>query len=192
MKKLILVLIIFIPLFVSAQYSNPNRIFGKGQADVKAGIGLFSTYLKDNPRTIVPPLSISADWFVSRNTTLGLEVGYGKFESNNLNTISEDVIKGINTTLVTNLRVGFHYVNTDNLDVYGGFSLGYQHVSMDLDDQSSAKSVDNLGIQETQGSMVYTAFVGTQYAITPKFSIFGELGYGISILKVGFSHNIFQ
>ena len=186
MKNIITILFLVTPLFLSAQYKSPTRLFGKGQIDVKAGVGVLSTYMKDNPQTVVPPVSLGADWFVANNISLGAYAGYSKSNSRP----SEDLSYATNETFIADVRLGFHYTKIDRLNVYGGLSVGYQQVNITPSNPELTKTMENTGMKEQSSKMIYTGFVGTQYAISPRYSVFGELGYGISILRFGLGYRI--
>ena len=81
MKNLILTLFLISPMLLSAQYSKPTRIFGKGQVDVQAAVGMFPTYIADHPEPIVPPLHLSVRWMVARQVSLSAFTGYSTCRS---------------------------------------------------------------------------------------------------------------
>lgn len=56
MKTLIVILIIINSFSMNAQYSQPMRIFERGQVDIQAAVGPFPAYIAaDKPSSIFPP-----------------------------------------------------------------------------------------------------------------------------------------
>ncbi len=52
-----------------------SRVFKKGQLDANFGIGLLPTFTVDNGKTILLPLSISADYRLAGKFSMGLYAG---------------------------------------------------------------------------------------------------------------------
>ena len=69
MKKIIL------PLFTSAllliSMATKAQSFQKGQTDINIGIGLGNTFIDGSYRNYLPPLSISAEYGITNDVSLG-------------------------------------------------------------------------------------------------------------------------
>ena len=78
MKNFTIILTLFLAstIVMNAQYSKPARIYGKGQVDLQASVGLFPTYIADKPESIVPPHQLGVRWLVSKQVSLGVFAGY--------------------------------------------------------------------------------------------------------------------
>ena len=110
----------------------------------------------------------------------GLYVGFKNYKYND---VADDFSEKWNYTIV-GLRAAWHYTGLDieNLDLYGGLMLSYNHLSY---------SYNNGGVQDPVGTGSYgsdvflTPFVGARYYFIPQLAVFGELGYGVSTLNLG-------
>lgn len=192
MKTYTIILTLFLAstIALNAQYSKPTRIFGKGQVDLQAAVGLFPTYVADKPESILPPLQVSMRWLVSKQVSLGVFAGYSVSRSKEK--LLFDSMRGRwdNQTLFLGIENGFHYTKMDNWDLYSGLTLLYQHLRMETDNPEFKKAMAHSGIREQRGRMSLTAFVGARYALSSHYSVFTELGYSSSILKVGMGYRI--
>lgn len=85
------------------------------------------------------------------------------------------------TYSIFGVRGAYHYTGLDveNLDLYGGLLLSYNHLSYSTNYSGS-------DLSGSWGSSLYlTPFVGARYYFMPALSAFAELGYGVSILSIG-------
>ncbi|MCB9276773.1 MAG: hypothetical protein H6564_22255 [Lewinellaceae bacterium] len=190
MRTLALTLLLTVPFFLHAQYSKPARAFGAGQVDLQAAVGLFPTYLADRPESVLPPLQLGVRWLVSKNFSLGAVGGYSTSRSKEMSLF--DSIRGRweNTTYFLGLQNGFHYTQIEDWGLYGGFCLLYQYAMVSSNDPDFEKAMRHTGIQESSGKMALTAYIGTRFALSAHASVFTELGYGISLLKVGVGYKL--
>ena len=190
MKNLILTLFLISPMLLSAQYSKPTRIFGKGQVDVQAAVGIFPTYIADHPEPIVPPLHLSVRWMVARQVSLSAFTGYSTCRSREELAFDNARGRWYNQTWFLGIENGFHYTKLDNWDLHGGLSLLYQHVQLDTESPELKRAMEHSGIKFQRGKMALTAYVGARFALSPHYTVFTELGYGVSILKVGVGYRL--
>lgn len=156
--------------------SAQDETFNKGDKVVNVGVGL-GTYVSDKGFSMtVPPITGSfeygiADLFDGRGGIgVGGYIGYLLRKSG-----------GENSFNVSDLFIGprglFHYQFIDKLDTYAGFMVGYDVVSFGETDS------------KLSGSGFYsTYFIGARYYITNNIGVFGELGYGVSPLQLGFTY----
>jgi len=83
---------------------------------------------------------------------------------------------------VIGARGAYHYNGFEkvpDLDVYGGVMLGYnimKYSSDDSEEHFSGNYDDGLG---------FSCFVGGRWFFSDSFGVYGELGYGVSVLNVG-------
>ncbi len=96
----------------------------------------------------------------------------------------------LNASWFAGLQVGFHYTRVEDWDIYGGFSLAYQHIKIKVDDPGVIAAMKCRGIKPEQGNPFYTAFIGTRYALTGRISLFAELGYTVSLLQTGIGYSL--
>jgi hypothetical protein len=185
MKHSILLILLWLPMLLSAQYYQPARQFGKGQMDLQAGVGIFPTYLADRPETMVPPLQVGLRYMVSPYVSLGAFAGYSLSQSREK--LLRDSIRGrwYNQSYFLGTELGFHYTKIDNWDIYGGFSLLYQRIQLETDNADFEKAMLQTGLQLHRGRATMTAFIGSRFALSARYTVFAEVGYGVSLLKAG-------
>ena len=107
---------------------NLNRLFKKNQTDVYLSLGLIPTFLADDSRQILPPLSLGIDHMVGDNFSLGASIGHSRTRSQ-----EEVLFDGLTSQYQNNyyeftIKAGLHNTNFDNMSIYGGFLLSY-HLS---------------------------------------------------------------
>ncbi|MFI3288717.1 MAG: hypothetical protein SNH55_00580 [Rikenellaceae bacterium] len=90
------------------------------------------------------------------------------------------------------VAVGANYhrkTNVKRLDLYGGFRIGYDfrltYVNWDDDD---VELIIGDKVSGADKGIVYNVHVGARYYIFRNFAINSEIGYGISIVNMGFSY----
>ncbi|MCL2417085.1 MAG: hypothetical protein FWD02_04020 [Bacteroidales bacterium] len=78
----------------------------------------------------------------------------------------------------------FHpYDFPENIDLYAGIGLGFNHLSHRFSNNVDPGSV---GRQNNSGfKLGYHLFIGGRYYFREDFAIFAEVGYGLSFLNVG-------
>ncbi len=180
----ILLLLASGPLLYAQAYK-PTRIFKHGQTDAWFGIGLLPTYAKDGARMVVPPVSAGLDWMVSDQFSLGGGVGYSNYEMEKLLSGVKEMRHYGNQTFQLMGRAAAHFTRTDNLDIYGGFQFGAQLVKVKSLDGPFGPIEKLYGIRPQKTRFLYGAYLGVRFAISPKTSLFGEVGTGISIAVIG-------
>lgn len=156
--------------------------------DVRLGVGLLPTFLKDKTKTMMPPVILSADYFVRPNFSLGLFLGHSA--SNTRVEVQGDgqPMQCRNNLTVTGLRAAVHTTGHDKWSAYGGLTVGYAHSQVMVLQGDVEKLVKHNNYKEHSGKPLLTAFVGGRYALSPRIGIFGELGYSISLLTLGGSY----
>lgn len=160
-----------------------NRIFQKGQFDANLGVGIVPTYIMDGGKTITPPLSLSVDYLLNEKISVGLIYGHSVSEAEP-ELVSDGVLSSRNNqTSVFGFRGAMHVTKFDNWDIYGGLQLAYNHIK--IDSEAPAQFDSNQGIEPEKSTVSYTGFVGAKYAFAKKFHAFSEVGFDISIFKMG-------
>ena len=81
------------------------------------------------------------------------------------------------------VRGTFHYPIIDKLDTYAGIGLGLEYWSYKY--ASSYWGYDDYSYNDIDLDAGF--FIGARYPLTEKFTVFGELGYGIGYLTAGIS-----
>ncbi len=84
----------------------------------------------------------------------------------------------------------YHYnTGVKNLDLYGGFRLGYDYRLTDLDwDDDDFDLIIGDKVEGTSMGFVYNVHVGARYYFWKGLAVHTELGYGISVASLGLSY----
>ncbi len=163
-----------------AQITAGNPNFNEGDLDVNVGLGLARTYYSYTS-TVVPPLSVSAEYGLSDKISVGGFLGFS--------TAKEDWYGGeINYSfLIIGARGSYHLTVWDKLDTYAGLMLGYNIVSASFDD-TFGDYLDDYSVAAS--GMALSAYIGGRYGFNEQLSGFVEIGYGISVLNLGVSFKL--
>ncbi|HHS95035.1 MAG TPA: hypothetical protein ENJ45_00475 [Phaeodactylibacter sp.] len=195
MKKL-LPIIALITLLFSTQNLQAQNVtreeveFKKGDIELTAGVGLLSTFVSKNTKSRIIPLSFSFHYRIKQFLSVGM---YSAFSSTNgfqpeSDTKNDEI--PIETAVVRNdfylvgARLEGHF-NKERIDFYGGAMLGYSFsdvskLNPDVD------RVEGIIIREgLHKTFTYSGYVGLKYMLTKHFGIFGEIGYGASLVNIG-------
>ncbi len=191
MKNLFLFALILILSngLLAQQYSQPQRIFKKNQMDIQSGVGLLPlASILDGATMKMLPVSIEVNRMLGDHFSLGFFHGRSVAESRPI-IISDGVSQRVtNRTSQTALKAAFHLTRLDNADFYGGFMLAVNDSKFSVEKGDMDFLKTHHGIVSRKTKMTYTGFVGSRYAISSKWNLFGELGFGESILTVGLGY----
>lgn len=165
--------------------------FEKGQVDVNLGVGLLPTFVGAGVKASMPPVSVSVDYGVSEKISIGGYIGYSnaKSEKYSYSTFGANFTpKTVDyqwkySYIIVGVRGAYHFYQNDKIDAYGGALLGYNIASVNL--ETNDNSIENSIPKVNAGGVAWSAFLGARYRFSPKMGLFGELGYGISILNLG-------
>jgi hypothetical protein len=186
MKKIIKIILISLMLALVVPTTTTNaQLFDKGDMVLSFGLGLGSTYVggwNSYYKVTVPPIFVAGDYCIREdlgpgNLGVGGIIAYSGYKYEVLD------YGWKYTTFIIGARGTYHFVDlVDKLDLYGGVVLGAKIVSRKEfgDYTGSGYSANNSGA-------VYDLFAGARYYLTDNFAVMGELGYGISWLKIGVS-----
>ncbi len=183
MKKSITVLHVLLAMLVLHNVSQAQ--VDEGQIDLNLGIG-FVTFGATGDVGF-PPFSISGDYAIKDNITVGALVGYYS---------SSEEIPSFGGTYTFNytytifgVRGTYHLELIDNVDTYGGLLLGYNAASSSVEAPDGANPNFTPPAAEV-GGVALGAFIGGRYHFTDNLGAFLELGYGISALNLGLTYKI--
>ena len=186
MKKTTKVLILSLILALSLPLAPMNaQIFDKGDVVLSFGLGLGATYYTGGwgYKTTVPPIFVAGDYCLREdlgpgNLGVGGYLGYSAYKYD----YYDDWGVKYNT-LIFGARGTYHFTDlVDKLDLYGGMMLGAEIVSnKEYGDWEGANYSAN------SSGVAFDIFAGARYYFTDSFGVMGELGYGISWLKIGVS-----
>lgn len=181
--------------------STINAQLKKGDAMINLGLGMSSYYTSGSGFTAsLPPLEASYESILKDNFSVGGFLSYygAKYE-NELETSGFIIDTKINYRYLSFGVLGnYHFVNEDDFNVYAGVKLGYvsvkTKVTQDIDssfDIPSSAIDDALTEAGATGSgILFGAHVGARYYLSESLALNAELGYGISLLKIGVSFKL--
>ncbi|MFQ5445649.1 MAG: hypothetical protein ACE5FF_01840 [Saprospiraceae bacterium] len=181
-------------VFFSFALTAQTNVTKAGKFTASTGIGVLTTYFKDGATTNVPPLSLRAGYIFGKHFSLNAYFGYSattaspRLFDDGLRTQIE------NSSIVGGLRGEFRHNITEKLEFYGGGMLGLSHSNIKEVETETGKAINRSPDEPTpynpnppKSAFLYTGFVGTTYFIQPKFGVYTELGYGISLITAGFT-----
>lgn len=157
---------------------------------IRTGVGLLPTFVKDHTTSEVPPLSLELRYRPTPRFSLGLLAG------GSVSSVTQDHHSGNSLTLrnkfqMLALRAAVHTQRWEKWAPYGGISLAYQHNQVEdmANTPQGARETSPIHYTSLKKGVFYGGFIGTCYQPVPQIEIFGELSYGLSIatLGVGFS-----
>ncbi|KAA3641791.1 MAG: hypothetical protein DWQ02_00010 [Bacteroidetes bacterium] len=166
---------------------------------LSAGVGVVPTYFKDGGSINVPPVSLNMAFKATEKFSISAFAAYSSSTSPLIkyNDGSSNIFN--NQMLIVGIRPAVHFVNLDKWDVYGGFSFAYNVPFVDVDNTPSDEPLygDNKPdtptpsfYREAQNNFTYSGFVGATYFVKNNLGIFGEVGYGISLLNLGVTYKL--
>lgn len=163
---------------LSQKYQVPHYEF-------RASVGLLPVFLKDSPETEVQPYSLEFRYRIDKKFSVGILGGHS---------ISQSVIthmgnqhRARNNYKWYALRGAVHTDPFEKWEIYGGIMLGYADSNVELfpipDNQVSATSAaPKIPVRD---GIMFSGFVGTNYNLTQRINLFGEIGYGLSLVSAG-------
>lgn len=171
----------FFPLFLAIVFaistSAQNTTFNEGDKVLNLGLGIGSTlYTGSAFGSSIPPLSASLEFNVKDElfdeySSIGVG-GYLGYASYNYTLTGSDY--GF-SNFILGARGALHYQFIEQLDTYAGLLLGFNIVSWNADEFSSAAS----------GGFLSAFYIGGRYYFNENIAGMLELGYGIAYLNIG-------
>jgi hypothetical protein len=191
--KVNIILINIIALFSFITLNAQDYKIKTGDIQANIGVGLVPTYVADATTTIVPPISVSVEAFLGKNFSLGVYGAVSKYTGSTIYLNAGLTESFENTTLMLGIRPTIHSNDLDGWRVYGGFVAGASLPSIKknvvLADTEVEKVEDTPSFSRpAENNLLFSGFVGTRKTLNANTSIFGELGFGISLVNVGVSY----
>ncbi|GJM34434.1 MAG: hypothetical protein DHS20C18_34350 [Saprospiraceae bacterium] len=193
MSRIIFVLsiLLFSANLINAQ-SKEIRAVKKGDLQLSAGIGIIPTYAADGGHINVPPVSAKLTYQLSEKFSLGAYAAFSSTTSQQLNYPDGSTRVYDSKQLIFGTRAAAHINRFKNWDVYGGLMLGY---SIPTVDQITQYPIENDRDDElpsfsrpAESKFLYSGFIGATYFFSPQLGVYGEVGYGISLLNLGVNY----
>lgn len=157
--------------------------------EVRAGIGLLPTFVKDHSKTELQPVSLEVRYRPTQKFSLGLLAGTSISQAMQEHHTGE-------TRMVRNsfqmyaLRTAIHSNPFEKWELYGGTTLGYTNSDvtyLDGDTKSGNEEPSFFPVAKERDGFLFSAFLGTNYRVYKNVNLFGEISYGLSLATAGVS-----
>lgn len=154
--------------------------------EIRAGVGLLPTFLKDHAKTELQPISLEVRYRPSKKFSLGLLAG------NSISQAMQEHHTGEKRTVRNNfqmvaLRGAIHSNPFEKWELYGGMTLGYTNSNVDYTNPDDSKDSEPSFFPQPKerDGLLFSAFLGTSYHVYNNVNLFGELSYGLSLATAG-------
>lgn len=175
-------------LFATATAATQNLANFKFEAGI--GAGLIPTFAKDQSRNITIPFIAGLSYRVWEQCSAGAFAGYSASSAIRPGKWTGLPVLHENRFRFAGIRIAAHTDphQFDRWDFYGGMSGMFtlaQITSTPLVKSSSAKSdEENNRVARFTG----TGFLGARFALTKRWGVWGELGFGAALVNAGASY----
>ena len=161
-----------------------------GSFDFAVGVGLLPTFVADGAGMKVPPLSFRVGYRLAEKFSLGAYAAYSSSETDQVNLPDGRNNHVVNDSYIVGLRAAAHTIRFDKWDIYGGLMAGYQISEVQqsayaLADDEIKNPTGPIFSRPTKNNFIFSGFVGATYFPGNRVGVFGEAGFGISILNLG-------
>jgi hypothetical protein len=170
------------------------QVMSKGSHHVYLGIGapnfpvLFASALGQSGGSSFGPLIATYEYGIFRKLGIGVQLGYASYTTPWMewrNNMGEVINYNISLALIPAMgRITWHYLNSDNADLYSGLGIGYTLAKV-----TAHGDVDPAQASISAGTIAFNVnLIGFRYLWTERFGVYTELGVGHNgIIVVGFS-----
>ncbi len=166
MKKSIQLLLATALLFLTSSALTPQQTHaqkmskGDNYLNVGAGFGAYGI-----------PIMLSYENAITDNISLGVQLNYAMKSDINYKY----------TYMIGGIRGAYHFNNVgpENLDLYLGLMLGYNHAQTEWIGTGTAP------VATKYSGLAWGGYGGVRYFFKPKIGIFGEVGYSIGWITAG-------
>lgn len=165
------------------------KTFNEGDQNLHLGIGLLNFYYSSSYVGILPPVNASYEIGLADLGDAGV-IGAGPFLSYaTARTPKYNYSGGEYWWRYTYISVGargmYHYnfFNDERFDPYFGLMLGYTFSNYTYKDTGSGTYYSNY--RADSGFLNRAFFGGVRYKVSDKFGLYGELGWGYTLLNIG-------
>ncbi|RME93121.1 MAG: hypothetical protein D6772_16230 [Bacteroidetes bacterium] len=167
-----------------------------GDLEVGAQLGLVSIYRIDRAQSIVPPIGLQAEYFVSPRFSFGIFLNYVEAEADRLYAGATVLEHYHSKTWASGLRTtAYSKLLANRWRIFGGLAIGAILPQVTTTVRVQGEPTSDLAIvpsfsKTPTSSMLFSGFVGSQYYITPSLSLTAEVGYGLSLANVGLRYKL--
>ena len=173
----------FVVLFTIVSITLSAQILEKGDITFQAGVGLLPTFFLDASETVVPPISLTANYRFLNALSVGGYAGYSEYNGVPNENFDGSVNQFSSKSFLGGLRLSAHSTKVKNWDVYGGFQVAYSKPS--VVNNIIVPSESPIPETRVNEGFLYSGFIGATGFVSKNIGLFGELGYGISLVNLG-------
>ncbi len=145
----------------------------EGQMNLNVGLGLGSNFITGTGS--LPPVSAAFDYSIREDLSIGALFGIAR-SSHDLG-----LMKWSYSYTILGVRGAYHKDVVDGLSTYAGAMLGYYLV------RSKFEGTGNPLVTPSLNALAYAGFAGARYHFNESMGVYGEVGYGIAFLTLGFT-----
>lgn len=191
MKNPIVILIALCLTFVSTQSFAQNVTteeveFKKGDIELSVGVGLLPTFNAKSVTTKVLPVNFMLNYRLNQNVSIGGYFAYSSTEwkpQPTADEVPDDYL--INNVYIAGIRAEGHF-NKERVDFYGGAMLGATKSYNDTNILPTDPQPEDIQIDyNPKAKFTYSGYLGMKYMMTKHLGLYGEIGYGASLVTVG-------
>lgn len=165
--------------------------FNKGTVAVNAGVGFISTirYYSVSGLHRTPVFSLSGEYGIMKlgPGVLGGGLAFGYQSASYTSNYGSLYYKDKWSTTMFGIRGTYHpdFLNSDKYDLYGIVQLSITHFGYSFSTNDPYINTYQYGNHTLSTSFHPYLLVGAKYYFTKNFGVYSELGYDISLIKLG-------
>lgn len=186
--KCVLSLIFLTMLLQQAKAQKHNNRYPYWEGAIS--IGIIPTFVKDQSQTEFPPIQAGLNYRMNERFSLGMIAGHTRVASTSDLLADGSYEQFKNKFTIVGLRFAVHSMYFEKWDLYGGMNTAYAISGIEVVNGNIEKLKKHLNYQPVTGKMMISAFLGAKFLLKPRTTLFGELGYGISLLSVGITRKL--
>lgn len=181
-------LLLHLFLLATATALTQNWAVSKFEASI--GAGMIPTFAKDHSRNITIPLNAGFSYRVSERCSAGAFAGYSASSVIKPGKLTGLPVLHENRFRFAGIRIAAHTDphQFDRWDFYGGmsgmFTLAQISSTPLVKSFSAASDEEKKRIARFTG----TGFIGARFALTKRWGMWGELGFGAALVNSGLSY----
>ena len=197
MKGLSLTLMLLCVLLTTGLLTAQSQSYHQGRFSLSAGVGLLPAYMKDKSVNNSIPVNFRAGFRISKMFSMNAFAGFASATTETRSFGDGFATYLVNKSMAIGIRGQMNKEVSNRMNIYGGVMLGYHFANINeylagsqLPYERNLDAPTPYDPNAPEGKLLYAAYVGTSYFFTKSIGIFGELGYGISLLNMGFTFKI--
>lgn len=182
-QKFLFATVLFFSIFNAGNAQSSQA----GDLTIQAGIGLLPTYFKDASNVKVMPVQAAISYKLLDILSIGAFAGYSDYESNVQEMHDGSTFQTRTESILGGARIAAHAKGMNKVDIYGGFQVGYSKPTVTTQVLTASEaSGGNIGPRaKVRNEFVYSGFLGATTYLTKNVGLYGEIGFGISLVNVG-------